>query len=240
VDDRTAYFEAYWRQRSSPAAFGRRVATLRKNYARHLPPHRDARIIEIGPGFGEMLTYLQSIGYTAAQALDNDPTLVNALHARGVTGARHVDDAISWLDERPAQFDLAIALHVLEHFDAAQGAGLLRALFAALVPGGTVIIEVPNMANFITAPYARWADYTHRHGYTQESLTAALRVAGFEVVACFGVTRAIGSPAELAAYAAQRMTEAIAWILLKANYPRARIICAPAIALIARRPAVKA
>ena len=68
---------------------------------------------------------------------------------------------------------------------------LAFSMFTALVPGGSVVIEVPNMANFITAPYARWADYTHRHGYTQESLSAALRAAGFDVVECFGVTRAM-------------------------------------------------
>lgn len=232
----TTYFDAYWKQRSSPAAFQRRVSTLHKNYAARLPQRRDARIVEIGPGFGEMLSYLAGRGYTGAQALDNDSALVEALHARGAAGARHVDDAIAWLCERPGLFDCAIALHVLEHFDALAGAELLAAMFGALAPGGSVIIEVPNMANFITAPYARWADYTHRHGYTQESLGAALRTAGFEVVEIFGVTRAVGSLAEFAAYALQRVTEAFAWTLLKANYPQARIIATPAIAIVGRRP----
>lgn len=235
--DRGNYFDVYWKQRFNPAAFQRRVRTLHKNYAHRLPARRDARFVEVGPGFGEMLDYLKSRGYTDTTALDNDPALIAALQSRGATGARHVDDAIAWLQENGQAFDCAVALHVLEHFDIDAGAALLRAMLHALVPGGLVVIEVPNMANFITAPYARWADYTHRNGFTQESLSAAVRAAGFDVVECFGVTRAVGSPIELALYAAQRCTDAIAWTLLKANYPGARIIAAPAIAIVGRRPA---
>jgi SAM-dependent methyltransferase len=234
------YFEVYWKQRFNPAAFRRRVRTLHKNYASRLPARRDARIVEIGPGFGEMLDYLSAAGYTDAIALDNDAALVEALRARGLAGVRHVADAGGFLLEHGGRFDCAIALHVLEHFDVDAGAGLLRAMAAALAPGGTLILEVPNMANFITAPYARWADYTHRHGYTQESLAAAVRAAGLEVSETFGVTRAVGSPAELLAYAAQRCTDALAWLLLKANYPQARILTAPAIAIVGRRPGVAA
>jgi SAM-dependent methyltransferase len=235
--DSANYFDAYWKQRFNPAAFERRINTLHKNYAARLPSRRDARIVEIGPGFGEMLDYLSRSGYSAATALDNDASLVAALHARGVGGARHVADAIDWLNAHAEQYDCTIALHVLEHFDAAGGARLLQAMFRALAPGGTLIIEVPNMANFITAPYARWADYTHRCGYTQESLSAALRAAGFEVAECFGVRRAVRSFIEFGAYAVQRVTDALAWILLKANYPQARIIAAPAIAIIGRKAA---
>lgn len=234
--DRGNYFDVYWKQRFNPAAFQRRVRTLHKNYAHRLPPQRDARFVEVGPGFGEMLDYLKGRGYTNTTALDNDAALVAALQARGATGSRHVEDAIAWLQQNTQAFDCAVALHVLEHFDADAGAALLRSMFHALVPGGSVLIEVPNMANFITAPYARWADYTHRNGFTQESLGAALRAAGFDVTECFGVTRAVSSPLEFVLYAAQRFTDAIAWTLLKANYPGARVIAAPAIAIVGRRP----
>lgn len=231
-----SYFGVYWRERFNAAAFARRVRTLHRNYAAHLPAARDARIVEIGPGFGEMLRYLTDRGYTAVTALDNDAALVSALRGQGLNGAQCVEDAGAYLRERAGQYDCVIALHVLEHFDAAGGRELLRSIHAALAPGGRVILEVPNMANFITAPYARWADYTHCHGYTQESLSAALRAAGFEVRACFGIRRAIGSLVDAAAFVAQGVTTAIAWTLLKANYPQARIIAAPAIGIVGVRP----
>jgi 2-polyprenyl-3-methyl-5-hydroxy-6-metoxy-1,4-benzoquinol methylase len=233
--DEATYFELYWRQRFDPAALARRVRTLHRNYAQHLPAAREARIVEIGPGFGEMLRYLSQRGYSNVTALDNDATLVAALGRQGFSGALHVEDASAFLRERAGQYDCVIALHVLEHFEAEAGADLLRAIHTALAPGGKAILEVPNMANFITAPYARWADYTHRHGYTQESLAAALRAAGFDVHACFGVRRAIGSLGEAAAFAVQGFTTALAWALLKANYPGARIIAAPAIGIVGVR-----
>jgi len=234
--DEATYYRAYWSRRFNPKAFARRVRALHKNYAKHLPTARDASIVEIGPGFGELLAYLARSGYTNAIALDNDATLVMALQSRGFRGACHVGEVAGFLRDRPGHFDCAIALHVLEHLDADAGASLLRAIAASLKPGGTVILEVPNMANFITAPYARWADYTHRHGYTRESLDAALRATGLDVIDAFGVRRAIGSPAELLAYAAQGVTDLITWVLLKANYPQAWIITAPAIAVVGRRP----
>lgn len=230
--EQPTYFDAYWCERFDPGAFERRIRTLHKNYGPYLPRARDAQIVEIGPGFGEMLRYLADNGYTNASALDNDAGLVEALNSRGPGGAILVADAAEYLRTRPAQFDCVIALHVLEHFDPDGGRALLDAVRSALAPGGRVILEVPNMANFITAPYARWADYTHRHGYTLESLSAALRASGFEVRACFGVRRAIGSVADAAAFAIQGVTTAIAWALLKANYPRARIVAAPAIAAV--------
>lgn len=231
------YFERYWRDRFDAAASARRVRSLHRNYAQHLPARRDARIVEIGPGFGEMLRYLAQRGYSNVTALDNDPALVAALKQQGFAAAEHIEDVTAVLLERAGRYDCVIALHVLEHFDAAAGAALLRAIHAALAPGGTVILEVPNMANFITAPYARWADYTHRHGYTAESLNAALRVAGFEVRACFGVRRPLGSLAEVAAFAVQGFTTALAWALLKANYPSAKIIAAPALGVVGVRAA---
>ncbi len=231
-----SYFEVYWAKRFSPAGFARRVRSLHKNYARHLPASREARIVEIGPGFGEMLQYLADHGYTSVSALDNDPAVVSALRQRGLHGVLHVQDAIAYLRERPATWDCAIGLHVLEHFDADGAHALLRAMHTALVPGGCAILEVPNMANFITAPYARWADHTHRHGYTTESLIATVGAAGFTVRTCFGLRRAVGSLADLATLVTQGCTNAIAWTLLKANYPRSRLVVAPAIAVVAVKP----
>lgn len=235
--EEATYFDLHWRERFNPAAFARRVRTLHRNYGRYLPANREACIVEIGPGFGEMLRYLSERGYSRVAAVDNDAALVAALNRHGFTGASCVQDTASFLRERAGQYDCVIALHVLEHFDSATGADLLRAIHAALAPSGTIILEVPNMANFITAPYARWADYTHRHGYTAESLAAAVRAAGFDVHACFGVRRAIGSLGEAVAFAVQGFTTAVAWALLKANYPGAEIIAAPAVGLVGVRPA---
>jgi len=227
------YFDAYWRSRYDPVLFERRIRTLHKNYATHLPTRRDVGIVEIGPGFGEMQSYLAGRGYGHLTSIDIDASLVRELTQRGVRGALHVDDAASFLSQRPGEFGCLIALHVLEHFAPADGHALLNAAYRCLEPEGRIILEVPNMANFITGPYARWADFTHRQGFTTESLKAAVTTAGFEVQACFGANRAITSLAQLLGHAAQRCTDALAWTLLKANFPRQKVITSPVIAVVA-------
>lgn len=232
-DQSTSYFDAYWRARYDPVLFERRIRTLHKNYANHLPVARDARIVEIGPGFGEMQHYLARRDYDKLTSVDIDGSLVRALAQRGVRGALHVDDTASFLRERPGEFNCLIALHVLEHLTPETGQALLCAAHDCLAPGGCIILEVPNMANFITGPYARWADFTHRQGFTAESLQAVVTAAGFEVNACFGANRAITSLAQLLGYAAQRCTDALAWSLLKVNFPRQKVVTSPVIAVVA-------
>jgi len=231
-----SYFDAYWRDRFDPALFERRIRTFQKNYAAHLPSAPNARVVEIGPGHGEMLEFLARSGLSDLTALDNDAPLIEALRQRGAKANLHVANAVEFLSARPGSFDCIIAMHVLEHFDAASGQALVRAAFASLAPGGRLILEVPNMANFITAPYARWADYTHRQGYTNESLRALLQSTGFRIRASFGVARSIGSLGQLVGHIAQRCTDAIAWVLLKANYPRVNLIVAPIIGIVGERP----
>jgi 2-polyprenyl-3-methyl-5-hydroxy-6-metoxy-1,4-benzoquinol methylase len=233
-----SYYDAYWRDRYDAVLFERRIRTFAKNYTAHLPPLRSARIVEIGPGYGEMLEFLARSGFNNLTALDNDGALIEALRQRGVRAALHADDATAFLQSRPGAFDCVVGMHVLEHFDGASGQALVAAAFSSLAPLGRLILEVPNMANFITAPYARWADYTHRQGYTIESLRALLLTVGFRIRASFGVARSIGSVGQLAGHAAQRCTDALAWLLLKANYPRVDVIAAPVIGIVAERPAI--
>jgi len=234
---RSGYYEAYWRDRFDATLFERRVRTFDKNYAHHLPADRSLRILEVGPGYGEMLEFLSRTGFANLHAIDNDASLIEALRQRNVRAELHVGDATRFLNSSPGGFDCVVAMHVLEHFDGPAGQALVRAAFKGLAPGGRLIFEVPNMANFITAPYARWADYTHRQGYTIESLRALLLTEGFRIRASFGVARSIGSLGQLAGHLAQRTTDALAWLLLKANYPRVELITAPVIGIVGERPA---
>jgi 2-polyprenyl-3-methyl-5-hydroxy-6-metoxy-1,4-benzoquinol methylase len=234
-----SYFDRYWKKRFNASSYQRHLNSLQRNYDAHLPRGNE-RVLEIGPGFGELLEFLRSRGLKQIEAIDIDADMVAALQSRGFENVRCVEDASADLQSRGGQYDCVIARHVLEHLDPASGLELLLATFESLAPGGRVIIEVPNMANFITAPYARWADYTHRNGFTHESLTAALSQAGFEVTQSFGIARPVRSLAELAAWCGQAVTQAIAWTLLKANYPQAHVIAAPAIAAVGIKPAGRA
>ncbi|ERP30718.1 hypothetical protein CALK_2461 [Chitinivibrio alkaliphilus ACht1] len=67
---------------------------------------------------------------------------------------------------------------VFEHIPVDEAENMLSLLKNALVPGGTLVLRVPNMSNILGA-YSRFIDITHVTGYTEESLQQLLTLAGF-------------------------------------------------------------
>jgi SAM-dependent methyltransferase len=145
-----------------------------------LPADRDARILEIGPGLGEALTYLvQSRGYARVDALDNSPDVVAVCRRIQGVDAR-LGDASAFLGEHPGAYDLILLYHVLEHFSRETVPVLLQAIRQALRPGGVVVIGVPNAAAPIIGADQQYFDFTHQTAFSPWSLEQVLRIAGFE------------------------------------------------------------
>jgi SAM-dependent methyltransferase len=144
-----------------------------------LPPAKDARILEIGPGLGEALAYLiHSRAYTSVDALDNSPEVVTA--CRQIEGVNaYLSDAIAFLGEHPGHYDLILLYHVLEHFSRESVPVLLRAINQGLRPGGVVVIGVPNAAAPIIGADQQYFDFTHETAFSPWSLEQVLRMSGF-------------------------------------------------------------
>lgn len=83
-----------------------------------------------------------------------------------------------------APFDTVLASHVLEHDDDA--AGLLTRMLAPLGPGGTAIIEVPNVdcvwARVFGRRWDAWYAPYHRSHFSRASLVALLQRGGLTVI----------------------------------------------------------
>lgn len=98
--------------------------------------------------------------------------------------------AFADLQHQQASFDVVTAFHVLEHDN--HPSELLKRLIGLLRPGGTLVIEVPNIAS----PWARilgrhwdvWYLPFHRHHFTRTSLLALLRNEGLIIDDCIPVT----------------------------------------------------
>lgn len=116
-----------------------------------------------------------------------------------VTGSDFFDQPPADLADRPylpaaalaqhaGQFDLVLAMHVLEHDD--DPAALLARLIALLAPGGTLVIEVPNVACFGASLFGRFWDAWylpfHRVHFSRRSLVATLEGGGLQVRAVHG------------------------------------------------------
>ena len=180
--DYSRYYSTHFAHVANPSASRRRLESIRANYRRRLPTPRDAPILEVGPGSGEFLQFaVDECGYRCVEAVDLSGEVVERLAPRYPCG-RQIDDTTRFLAEHPRAFRAIVMLHVIDHIPKAGLIDLLAAAYGALAPEGTLIVEVPNMANPLVGLNFRYADFTHETGFTDSSLRQVLRLAGFNSV----------------------------------------------------------
>jgi SAM-dependent methyltransferase len=129
-------------------------------------------------GFG--LFAYENAGFSVVRGIDVSDTQVACAHALGLN-AEHVQDSILFLEQHKSTFGLISGFDFIEHLPVAEQIPMLRAMRAALLPGGTVILTVPN-ANSSWASRYRYIDWTHTSAFTDDSLDFVLQTAGFEEV----------------------------------------------------------
>jgi len=157
--------------------------TFRKRFAPLLPQARDARIADLGCGYGEFLYFLQQAGYRDTCGVDLDPAHVDAARSLGVRNV-HRADARQFL-RSAGDYDFISALDVVEHFPKPEALDFLELVRGALKPGGQFLCQVPNLAAFHTPLF--FMDFTHQTPFTAPSLKQALEMAGFVNVRAFGL-----------------------------------------------------
>lgn len=181
LDYRRRLYESYASGFAGDGTQSRAGRTLRAEVLRHVPADREARILDLGCGQGELLGLLREGGYRHLTGVDISEEQLVLARRRGVGEIVEQGDLEPWLAERPAAFDVVIAVDVLEHFDKPEVLTLLDAAAAALAPAGTLIVRVPNA----TGPYAgrlRYGDFTHGLAFTEHSLRQVLAAVGFTEV----------------------------------------------------------
>lgn len=191
MDNQTKLYEGYLTNHYSHVRKGhsykRKQNYLRKNYASLLPSNKQAKILDIGPGYGEFLELLHNeLGFSNIQGIDLSAEVVNYCNSRLPNSCVLVTDSTEFLQSCEGQFDCIFMMHILEHVPKTATLEFLTALYRALKPDGYVVIEVPNMANPLTGLNIRYADFTHEVGYTEASLGYILKNVGFASITPFG------------------------------------------------------
>jgi len=111
----------------------RRIDSLAANYSSYLPVRKDAKMLEIGPGLGELLEYLShKCKYTEISAIDLSPEV--AAYCNHIVPGRTqvVADSTAYLMANTARFECIFAFHLLEHIPKTQIVSFLKAIRAAL------------------------------------------------------------------------------------------------------------
>lgn len=161
-----------------------KFAQFEKNYKRFFPPNKNAFVLDIGIGRGEMLSCMKNWGYQNYLGVDISPSTVNYCKSLGLN-CLMVGDVTKWLTKRNDSFELITLLDVLEHIKKEETIEFLKALKLSLKEGGILIIQVPNLQ----APDGqlhRYNDFTHEVGYVEHSLQQVLKTAGFNEISFYG------------------------------------------------------
>lgn len=148
----------------------------RHYFRKWLPERRDARILDVACGGGKLLQFYLDCGYTNVHGVDVSPEQV-AL-ARQVTPNVIEANVLDYLAEHGGRFDFISGLDIIEHFRKDEVLRFLDLLFAALVPGGRVVLQTPN-AESPWGTHHRYNDLTHELGFNPNLLTRLLALVGF-------------------------------------------------------------
>ena len=172
----------------TPRVAAQRIESVRPSLgrviARHFPPDRAARIIDLGCGSGLLLHLAKEAGYTRLEGIDVSPEQVSAAHALGLPWVREGDVLESLRQAPDATYDATVSFDVLEHYTKDELLPIVDEVRRVLKPGGRWIIHVPNAQS----PFGmsiRYGDFTHEQAFTPNSLTQVLSASGFASVECF-------------------------------------------------------
>jgi len=153
-----------------------------------LLPEKIAHILEVGAGAGRTLRWLKTIYPKASTTgVELNTVLADELKINAdVAIIGNIDECI----EKLKTYDLILLLDVLEHL--VDSTETLKRLSRLLVPGGNVIVSVPNIAHIsVSAPLllcrrfsyqeAGILDHTHLRFFVEDTAIKLLNDAGLVV-----------------------------------------------------------
>jgi SAM-dependent methyltransferase len=141
-----------------------------------LPASRDAAIVDLGCGRGKLLYFFLQRGYTKLSGVDVSPEQVKL--ARQVTPDVVEANVMDFLKNHQQDFDLITGLDIIEHFHKDEVLHFLDLCYAALRPGGRLILQTPN-AESPWGSGIRFGDFTHEVCFNPNSLLPLLALCGF-------------------------------------------------------------
>jgi len=147
------------------------------HFNRFLPHDRQARILDVGCGNGSLVWWLQRKGFANAEGIDLSPEQIDIAKALGVANVQRAD-AITHLARNTRSYSTIVARDLLEHLKKEEILDLLDLCREALMPGGTLVVQVPNASTPLASHY-RYADFTHEVSFTMSSLRQVFLATGF-------------------------------------------------------------
>jgi 2-polyprenyl-3-methyl-5-hydroxy-6-metoxy-1,4-benzoquinol methylase len=160
-----------------PDAISKMIASYHRVLAPHLPPNREAQILDVGCGMGFAMLALKELGYRNVAGIDSDEGQVASCRAKALE-VSCCPDSVAFLNDHPGAYGAIVLFDVIEHIPVPEQIRFVRALAAALQPGGVLFCTTPNANSFLIGRY-RYLDWTHVTAFTEHSLDFLLHNGGF-------------------------------------------------------------
>ncbi len=142
---------------------------------------RRPRWVDLGCGRGEFCALLRDWGWDV-EGVDRSASAIEACRELGIDAS--VGDVFEYLDEGPAAVPEAIsAIQLIEHLPRDRWPQLFEAAFAALRPGGALLLETINGQNVRALADHFVADLTHTWPGHPQTLRLLAEHTGFVDVA---------------------------------------------------------
>jgi 2-polyprenyl-3-methyl-5-hydroxy-6-metoxy-1,4-benzoquinol methylase len=177
--------EAYAQQTASKRVlslgpgYEKLIPIYRAKFGAVLPTMRSAKILDVPCGSGNASYFLRKMGYAEVDSIDLDQKQVQLAQALGLPAT--VADGLEWLTSHISYYDAILSLDFLEHLDKDSALHFLRLCYAALNPGGVLVLRTP-CAEGPFAGTAVFNDFTHEWAATSGVLRDVLAIAGFSAV----------------------------------------------------------
>jgi len=177
-------FDSFW---EGPEDIEKGYASFRqfyrKNYLRHMPPQKGARVLVISCGPGYFVHTLVSEGYTNVEGIDADPAKAEHGKKRGLNcrGA----EAHAHLEGSGEPYDVIFCEQELNHLTKTEMIEFLELCRSKLRDEGRIIVHGLNGSNPLTGPDAAAQNFDHYNTFTEYSLRQVLEHTGFDRVTVF-------------------------------------------------------
>ena len=148
-----------------------------------LPKNKEVSILEVGCGYGTLLSALADNGYNNIRGIDKSHEQVSIAEKQGITCVEE-GDLLSFLENHDGKFDVIIGVDVIEHLEKDELLEFLSLAHNALNKNGTILLRTPNGdAPFGSTYY--FGDFTHRLVLNSFSAEQIMISSGFKNVHIF-------------------------------------------------------
>jgi len=133
-------------------------------------------VLDVGCGQGQFIELMGAQGIKAS-GIDSDVQMVTVCQEKGLDVVNA--DLFDYLREQKEQFDGLFSSNVIEHLTIQDALRFFEMAFAALRPGGVLLVATPNPESLIVHLHEFWRDATHVRLYSRSLLEFLLFWAGF-------------------------------------------------------------